>query len=310
MQQPPPKELVQVLKKIPLFRGLAPSQVQQIVGLCVGKTYEAETTICHSDVASNAMYILVTGKLRVITGDGIEVAWLSPVTTVGEMGMITQQTRSATVIATETSHVLTIQKKTFELLLHQNLGLQAKIYHNIIDVLSEKIVNDNVRNRDHMIQRVSYENDLNFLGQRAEATMNLLLKQSDMTRQEAEMHLDEQLKNVSTRVLIVDDEADIRRFVKRALASYSVMEASNGNEALLLIQNETPDLVITDIRMPEMDGLTLLSHLKKKHPNIPVLGLSGYVPPEEFKFFSFDAYIPKPIKLEDFRMLVKKMITR
>jgi CheY-like chemotaxis protein len=284
--------------------------VQQIVGLCIGKTYEEETTICHSDVVSDEMYILVTGKLRIITGDGIEVAWLTPVTTVGEMGMITQQTRSATVIATEPSYVLTIQSPPFELLLRQNVGLQARIYRNIIDILSKKIINDNVRSRDHMVQHVRYENDLNFLRQRAEATMNLLLKQSDMTRQEAEMHLDEQLKNVSMRVLIIDDEADIRRFVKRALSAYSVMEAGNGNEALLLIQNEPPDLVITDIRMPEMDGLTLLSHLKKNHPNIPVLGLSGYVPPEEFQFFNFDGYIPKPIKLDDFRNLVEQTINR
>ncbi len=88
--------------------------------------------------------------------------------------------------------------------------------------------------------------------------------------------LDEQV----TTILLVDDNPADRRLVKRLLhryKQYRVSEASNGAEALKIIREEPPDLVITDLTMPEMDGFTLLETLKQ-HPgtaHIPVVVASA-----------------------------------
>ena len=82
------------------------------------------------------------------------------------------------------------------------------------------------------------------------------------------------------------------------------MEASNGKEALQSIQEKTPDLIITDIKMPEMDGITFLTLLRNQHPDLPVLALSGYVGSEEILPYTFDSFIAKPLKLEEVKEIV------
>ena len=66
------------------------------------------------------------------------------------------------------------------------------------------------------------------------------------------------------KVLVVEDDEDIRRYICRELASdYHTLESCNGKEALESIFNKTPDLVISDVMMPEMDGLTLCHKIKQ-----------------------------------------------
>jgi CheY-like chemotaxis protein len=254
------------------------------------------------------MYILVAGSLAIVTDDDIQVASIDPVTTVGEMGLITKQKRSATVKTAQASYVLVLKKGPFDLLMQLDVKMQVIIYHNIIGILSSKIVNDNVRVRDHLLKMVHNETENNKLRHQAEFSLDVIEEYSELTRQEAEELIDEKVKEVTLHVLIVDDEPHIRHFVKEALAPISVLEANNGNEALMLMQQERPNLVITDIRMPEMDGLLLLAQLRKKYPNVPVLGISGYADPDEVKNYNFDGFIQKPIELGDFRDLVDEVI--
>lgn len=310
MQNPARKELLQVIKKIPLFQGLAPSQVQKIFSLCEPHHYAAGDQVCQNKVESDEMYILVSGRLSVESEDGVEVAALEPVTTVGEMGLFTHHLRSATVRATDPSYVLRLRKGPFELALQQDPKMQIKIYRYIIEMLSGRIINDNVRTRDHLMHLVRKEKDLNIYRNRAAIALELLVEQGGLEREEIELHIDERLKEVSMRILIVDDEPDIRRFVKHALAPFVVKEAGNGKEALQMIQEEPPDLVITDIRMPEMDGLLLLTQMRKNYPEIPVLGLSGYATPEELQHYNFDGFVLKPIQPQHFRELVEETIAR
>jgi len=79
-------------------------------------------------------------------------------------------------------------------------------------------------------------------------------------------------------ILIVEDLDDNRFFLKSVLEKgrYSVSEAKNGKTALNLFQKTSCDLVFTDIRMPEMDGLTLLRHIKRISPQTPVIIVSAY----------------------------------
>ena len=77
------------------------------------------------------------------------VATLSPVTTVGETGIVTRQVRRATVATLEASNVLVIKRTAFESVLSADKAAEARIYRNIVDILADKIVQDNVLTRDY-----------------------------------------------------------------------------------------------------------------------------------------------------------------
>lgn len=83
------------------------------------------------------------------------------------------------------------------------------------------------------------------------------------------------------KVLIVDDEIFVRMGLKNSIeweknGFLLIGEASNGVQALEIIKANTPDIVITDIKMPEMDGVQLIRNLKKSYPSIRCLVLSNY----------------------------------
>ena len=71
------------------------------------------------------------------------------------------------------------------------------------------------------------------------------------------------------KILIVDDEPQITRVLKTTLSSqgYSTRTAADGDDALQVIKEWSPDLLITDLRMPNMDGLQLCRHLRDKIPD-------------------------------------------
>jgi len=82
-----------------------------------------------------------------------------------------------------------------------------------------------------------------------------------------------------TRVLVVDDSAVDRRLVCGFLESQSgwtVVEAEHGRAALDKMADGTPDLVITDLQMPEMDGLALLAEIRERYPTIPVILITAH----------------------------------
>ena len=95
------KALIQTINKIPFFKGLSPSQAQSIIAICTPKAFDLEEVICEGGTESNEMFIFLSGELGVITPDGVQVATILPVTTVGEIGIATRQMRTATVKATK-----------------------------------------------------------------------------------------------------------------------------------------------------------------------------------------------------------------
>ena len=80
------------------------------------------------------------------------------------------------------------------------------------------------------------------------------------------------------KILVVDDEPAIVSTLKDSLEAlgYQSVGASNGKEALQLVDKDAFDLVITDIRMPEKSGIDLLHQLKERHPELPVVIITGY----------------------------------
>ncbi len=112
-------------------------------------------------------------------------------------------------------------------------------------------------------------------------------------------------------ILLVEDEVNARKGLTQFLQGldYDVITASNGKEALDLFKSEKPDLVISDIRMPEMDGVELLEAIKNESPSAKVILLTAYGSVEDaVKAMKKGAfyYLTKPTNLEELEFLVKK----
>lgn len=78
-------------------------------------------------------------------------------------------------------------------------------------------------------------------------------------------------------VLVVDDEPLMRRTLRTALerAGHEVEEAKDGNEALKKFSSLSPDLVLTDIVMPDREGVETIGQLRKLHADVPIIAMSG-----------------------------------
>jgi CheY-like chemotaxis protein/anti-sigma regulatory factor (Ser/Thr protein kinase) len=82
-----------------------------------------------------------------------------------------------------------------------------------------------------------------------------------------------------SKVLVVDDNAFDRNLAGKLLekgTGLTVVHAADGKEALVVIDKEEPDLVVTDLQMPEMSGLELVEEIKSKHPSLPVILMTAH----------------------------------
>jgi CheY-like chemotaxis protein len=117
------------------------------------------------------------------------------------------------------------------------------------------------------------------------------------------------------KILIADDEEAVRSLVKRLLAkSYQVVEADNGEDAVKVAVNQKPDLILMDILMPKMDGLTACYAIKRNQATkgIPVIMLTA-VDYELNRKLSQDVmgaqgYITKPFDSQALMSLIAKFI--
>lgn len=78
-------------------------------------------------------------------------------------------------------------------------------------------------------------------------------------------------------ILIIDDDAQMRRLLREALlrAGHTVQEAADGQQALHCVSDQVPDLVITDLVMPEQEGIETIRYLHSHHPALPIIAISG-----------------------------------
>jgi CheY-like chemotaxis protein len=84
-------------------------------------------------------------------------------------------------------------------------------------------------------------------------------------------------KSFAYRILVVEDDADLREICSHLLRSqgYEVIGAEDGFDALLALKRSMPDIIISDLRMPNMNGFEFLSVVRRRFPAIPVIAVSG-----------------------------------
>ena len=114
-------------------------------------------------------------------------------------------------------------------------------------------------------------------------------------------------------ILIVDDEPLVRRSLSEllTLSGYTVSTANNGREALEFLKDYNTDIIITDIKMPEIDGMQLLKQVKLANPNIAVILITGYGSIENaieaIKEGAYD-YVTKPIVDSEIKIVIDRLI--
>lgn len=116
-------------------------------------------------------------------------------------------------------------------------------------------------------------------------------------------------------ILLVEDNQDVKEMLKKLLEKngYSVMVASNGREALAKFKSVLTQVVVTDVIMPEEDGIGLIVELKKQKPDIKIIAISGggKVGPTNYlniaETLGADAVFAKPFNMNDFIAKVKEL---
>ncbi len=118
-------------------------------------------------------------------------------------------------------------------------------------------------------------------------------------------------------ILVVDDEDNVRYVIKETLEQdeHAVLEASTGSEALKVFESSAVELVITDLVMPDKNGIDLILELKNRYPDVRILAISGgggvngrfdYIPIAEL--IGAKSVMRKPFNLRDLRGAVNNLL--
>lgn len=121
------------------------------------------------------------------------------------------------------------------------------------------------------------------------------------------------MKDKDFRLLIVDDQNGVRRLLYEAFSDegYKVRMASSGMEAIKVVSQDMPDMVLLDIKMPVMSGLETLTELRKMSRELPVMMMTAYGDlevVEQAKKLGVKHYIIKPFDLNEVKMMVKGLM--
>jgi CheY-like chemotaxis protein len=115
------------------------------------------------------------------------------------------------------------------------------------------------------------------------------------------------------KILIVDDVHATRETIREMLerGGYDVIEASNGKEGLKMIEEHAPNAVVTDILMPEMEGLETIKHIVKTRPDLPVIAITASIGSPYLEValqFGAVSGLHKPFKQAELLSTVQKVL--
>jgi DNA-binding response OmpR family regulator len=118
------------------------------------------------------------------------------------------------------------------------------------------------------------------------------------------------------RILVIDDDVQIRKMLRLALAAegFEVLEARDGKVAMKLFQQEPADLVITDLIMPEKEGIETIIELRREYPGIKIIAISGggRINPKDYLYLAeklgAQITLKKPFSRKDILRAVYKLV--
>lgn len=113
------------------------------------------------------------------------------------------------------------------------------------------------------------------------------------------------------RILVVDDEPLLRDLLVDILESsgHQAVAADGGARAIDALARQSFQLVISDIRMPEIDGFALLSHIRATYPSLPVFLVSAFVPEQEASMAQPDGFLSKPFRINQIEEMITQILT-
>jgi len=119
------------------------------------------------------------------------------------------------------------------------------------------------------------------------------------------------MPKIDAHILVVDDDANLRELLIDTLNTigYSADSASDGHEAMRMLQQYRFDLIISDVRMPGLDGIGLLKKVRSHHPDIPVLFITGVESPEVIGRASPDGFLAKPFRISHIEELIEDTLS-
>jgi DNA-binding NtrC family response regulator len=118
-----------------------------------------------------------------------------------------------------------------------------------------------------------------------------------------------------SNILIVDDEQSYRQLLTLVFESdgHSIRTAANGREAVELVREEAPDVIVSDVRMPDMDGIEMLRSVRETHADLGVVFMTAHASVESareaFKLGA-DDFVTKPFDVEELKLIVKKTLEK
>jgi DNA-binding response OmpR family regulator len=119
------------------------------------------------------------------------------------------------------------------------------------------------------------------------------------------------------RLLVIEDNTDVRKVITRMLkaAGHETREAENGIEGVAMVMLHPVDLVITDLLMPEQEGIETIQRIKEINRSMPIIAISGsgseeFSPLHDAKLMGADLTIEKPFAIESLLASVTELLAR
>jgi two-component system, NtrC family, response regulator PilR len=118
---------------------------------------------------------------------------------------------------------------------------------------------------------------------------------------------------MADRLLVVDDEPSMREFLEIMLTQegYEVTTGASGEEGFKIYRQQTPDLVLTDVKMPGMSGLDLIREIHSLDPTVPIIAVTAYASADDalraVREGAYD-YLSKPFQIEDLRIIIRNAL--
>ncbi|MBT7863311.1 MAG: cyclic nucleotide-binding domain-containing protein [Gemmatimonadetes bacterium] len=137
--------LLSTLQKLHLFQELSPTQIKRLFTTCQQETFDPGEELCRVGKASDNMHIVLTGKVDILSAQGIVLATESAITTIGETGLLSGETRSATVIATEPVTSFAIGRRPLLQVMQNDAALAIRLYRNAMVLVREKLIAADLR---------------------------------------------------------------------------------------------------------------------------------------------------------------------